>query len=113
MRQSLAEGAADVVTAILNAAKDGDMQAAKIVLDRLLPPLKATAPPIHIPLVVDQSPLAIARAVIEAAAAGSLPPDIAALLVTAAGTLARVEEVEDLRARLAALEKATANKPKP
>ena len=102
-----------MVTAILNAAKDGDMQAAKIVLDRLLPPLKATAPPIHIPLAVDQSPLAIARAVIVAAAAGSLPPDIAALLVTAAGTLARVEEVEDLRDRLAALEKATANKPKP
>jgi hypothetical protein len=93
------------------------MQAAKIVLDRIIPPLKSATLPVHVTLADDQSPLAIARAVLEAAAAGTLPPDIAAQLVTAAGTLARVEEVEELRDRLAALEKAltppTANKSKP
>lgn len=39
--------------------------------------------------------------------AGTLPPDIATALVTACGTLARIEEIEDLRDRLSALEKAT------
>jgi hypothetical protein len=96
-----------VVNAILEAARGGDMQAAKLVLDRLIAPLKPAAAPVYINLAAGQSPLAIARAVLEAAASGSLPPDLAAQLVTAAGTLARVEEIEDLRDRLLALEKAT------
>jgi hypothetical protein len=111
LRQSLADGAADIVSAVLEAARRGDMQAAKIVLDRLVPPLKASAAPVHINLAAGQSPLAIARAVLEAAASGSIAPDLAASLVTAAGTLARVEEIEDLRDRLSALEKATATTP--
>ena len=48
MRQSLALGADDVVKAILEAAKAGDMQAAKIVMDRLLPPLRATAQTVNL-----------------------------------------------------------------
>lgn len=107
LRKSLEEGGAEVVTAILDAAKAGDMMAAKIVIDRLLPPLKATAQAVHVSLPDGADPLAIARAVLLSAAAGTLPPDVAAQLVTAAGTLARVEEIEDLRDRLAALEKAT------
>lgn len=107
LRAKLAADGEAVIAAILTAAKAGDMTACKLVLDRLLPPLKATAAAVHVPLADDQSPLAIARAVLESAAAGNLPPDIAAGLVTAAGTLARVEEIEELRDRIAALEKAT------
>jgi hypothetical protein len=107
LRQSLAEGAADVVSAVLEAAKAGDMTACRLVLDRLIAPLKPAAAPVYINLAEGQSPLAIARAVLQSAASGSLPPDLAAQLVTAAGTLARVEEIQDLRDRLSALEKAT------
>ena len=111
LRQSLADGAADVVTVILTAARAGDMQAAKIVLDRLLPPLKATAQAVHLALPETASPLDIARAILAATASGTLAPDIAAQLVTAVGTFCRIEEVEELRDRVAALEKAT-NSPK-
>lgn len=107
LRQSLADGAADVVTAILDAAKAGDMQAAKIVLDRLLPPIKATAQAVHLALPEAASPLDIARAILAATASGTLAPDIAAQLVSAIGTFCRIEESEDLRGRIAALEKAT------
>lgn len=107
LRQSLAEGAADVVTAILEAAKAGDMQAAKIVLDRLLPPLKATAQSVQLALPETASPLDIARAILAATASGTLAPDIAAQLVAAVGTFCRIEEIEELRDRIAALEMAT------
>lgn len=106
LRAILAGGALDVATAVLTAAKSGDMTAAKIVFDRLLPPLKATAAPVQVPLPDGADPLSIARLVLTAAAAGTLPPDIAAGLVAAAGTLARVEELEELKDRLAAIEKA-------
>ena len=107
LRQSLAVGAADVVTAILKAAKAGDMQAAKIVLDRLLPPLKATTQTVHLALPDGASPLDTARAILAATASGTLAPDIAAQLVAAVGTFCRIEEIEELRDRIAALEKAT------
>lgn len=107
LRESLAVGAADVVTTILDAAKAGDMQACKIVLDRLLPPLKATAQSVQLALPESASPLDTARAILSATASGTLAPDIAAQLVSAVGTFCRIEEIEELRIRIAALEKAT------
>jgi hypothetical protein len=107
LRESLADGAADVVKAILDAAKAGDMVAARIVLDRLLPPLKATAQSVHLALPESASPLDTARAILSATASGTLAPDIAAQLVSAVSTFCRIEEIEELRVRIAALEKAT------
>ena len=107
LRQSLADGAADVVNAVLKAAKAGDMQAAKIVLDRLVPPLKANAQSVQLALPEGSSPLDIASAILRATASGNLAPDIAAQLVSAVGTFCRIEEIEELRIRIAALESAT------
>ena len=106
LRERLAEGAPDVVQAVLDAAKDGDMTAAKLVLDRLCPPLKSIAQPVHLTLPHDASPLTVAKAVISATASGMLPPDVSAQLVTALGTLCRIEETEELRDRITALENA-------
>lgn len=41
---ALENDAMEVIQAILNKAKDGDMTAAKMVLDRLIPPKKAIDP---------------------------------------------------------------------
>ncbi len=113
LRQSLADGAADVVKTILEAAKAGDMQAARIVMDRLLPPLKATAQTVHLDLPAAASPLDLARVILAATASGTLSPDIAGQLVTAVGTFCRIEETEELRHRLTALEKAISPKTTP
>ena len=116
IREQLAKGKDEVVKAILNAAKAGDMQAARLVMERLSPPLKSVSQAVRLDLPETSSPLVIARAILAAAASGSVPPDIAGQLVTALGTLCRIEEVEDLRDRVAALEKATSppnQKPKP
>lgn len=107
LRQSLADGAVDVVKVILDAARAGDMQAAKIVIDRLLPPLKATAQAVHLALPENASALDTARAILSATASGILAPDIASQLISAVGTFCRIEEIEELRDRIAALEKAT------
>lgn len=107
LRAQLAKGAEDVLKAILTAATQGDMQAAKIVIDRILPPIKAAAQPVRLDLPDTASPLDTARAIITATASGAMPPDIAAQLVAAVGTFCRIEDVEDLRERIDALEKAT------
>lgn len=89
--------------ALVEAARGGDVQAAWLLLERVVPTLK----PIEM-----TSPLALAgesltargTAVLEAVADGHLAPSQAAQLLTAIGTLARVVEVDELTARVAALE---------
>ena len=93
--------------AILEAAKAGDMQAAKIVMDRLCPALKSTAQPVHLAIPDDASPLTVAKAIISATASGMLAPDVSAQLIAAVGTFCRIEETHELRERITALEKAT------
>lgn len=107
IRDALSEGASDVVEIVLKAARAGDMAACKLILDRLLPPMKSNAQPVFLAIPEGATPLEIARAVLTATAAGQCPPDTAASLVSAIGAFCRIEEFEELRVRIAALERAT------
>ena len=91
---------------VLDAALAGDLQAAKLVLDRISPPLKAQAAPVLLDLPRPDNATDTAAAIIRAAADGELPPDIAAQLVATVGTLARIIEIDELKDRLESLERA-------
>ncbi|MGM0784857.1 MAG: DUF5681 domain-containing protein [Pseudomonadota bacterium] len=106
LRRQLAAQGASVVEKVVQAAINGDMTAAKLVLDRITPPLKPTAAPVAVSLPDDAGLAGTARAFVDAAAEGKLPPDVAGQLVTAVAALARVVEIDDLERRLAALEDA-------
>ena len=111
MAQALFDGEAETLTRkIIELAMDGDMQALRVCVDRLCPPMKAQAAPVQVDIPETDSISDIANAFIKAAADGQLPPDIAAQLVSAVGTLARVVEVDELKERMAALEAAIGNK---
>jgi hypothetical protein len=45
LRVALAEEIPDILAGVVKAAKEGDMQAARIILDRALPPIKAVEAP--------------------------------------------------------------------
>ena len=111
IREKLAKGACDVVRSVLEAAKGGDMQAAKLVLDRICPPIKATSNPVTVDLPADPSPLAVAKAIITATAGGQLPPDVAAQLISSISALTKIEEAEELRDRITALENSLSQDP--
>jgi hypothetical protein len=113
LRQALSAGAAEVVQVILTSAKAGDMQAAKIVMDRLIPSLKPTAALVHLTIPAEATPLEIAREILTATASGNLTPDTASQLISAIGTLCRIEEIDSLRERISGLEKATTNNKQP
>jgi hypothetical protein len=102
----LAEHGEGVAKVVLDAALEGDLHAAKLVLDRISPQLKAQAAPVLLDLPNSDNATATAAAIIRAAADGELPPDIAAQLVAAAGTLARIIEIDGLKDRLESLERA-------
>ena len=88
----------------LRASLAGDVQAARLILERILPPVKAVEQAVELQLPADGTPTAKASAVLSAAAAGELAPEQAAQLIAALGTLAKINEVDELAARITSLE---------
>lgn len=104
LRRQLAEHGTEVVERIVKAALDGDMTAAKLVLDRISPSLKPQPAPIHVDLDGAEGLAGVSRRLVDSAAAGEIPADVAAQLVGALGQVARITEIDELERRLAALE---------
>ena len=104
LRASLARDAPDILAGLVIAAKGGDVQAARLILERILPPIKAIEQAVELQLPDGGTLTAKAAAVLSAAAAGDLAPGQAAQLIAALGTLAKIHEVDELAARITALE---------
>lgn len=105
LRKSIAEHLPDIIVAMVAQAKAGDPVAARLLFERVIPPIRPgeQAAPIDLPdtNLVDQG-----RAVIAATAAGQLAPGQAAQLLSSLAALARLVESEELAARISALEAA-------
>ena len=103
LRAAIAGNVPAILQSLTAAAMAGDVQAARLLLERTLPALKPAeqAQALHLP---DGTLTAQGRAVLAAVAAGELAPRQGAALLGAIGTLARVAEVDELARRIEALE---------
>lgn len=108
LRASIAADVPDILKGLVTAAKAGDTQAARLILERVLPPVKAIEQAAELQLPADGTLTAQGRAVLSAVAAGELAPGQGAQLLAAIGSLARVTEIDDMDARLTKLEQANA-----
>ena len=108
LRAAIAASVPAILKNLTTAALAGDVQAAKLLLERVLPALKPAeqAQAVSIPegTLTDKG-----RAVLDAVAAGELAPGQGAALLTAMGTLARVSEVDELIERIKRLEQQHGN----
>jgi hypothetical protein len=93
----------DLLDAMLAKALDGDVGAARLLLERAIAPLKAIEQTQALAL-PDGTLTAQGRAVLRSVADGVLAPSQGAALLGAIGTLARVTELDELESRIAALE---------
>jgi hypothetical protein len=103
LRAAIAESLPDILAALMAAAKAGDVQACRLLLDRVLP----TAKPVDLPqkFALPSSSLTDqGRAVLAAVAAGEIAPGQGVQLLTAISGLSRVVEIDEIAARLTALE---------
>ena len=106
LRAAIEQDAPSIIKAMIEQAKAGDMQAAKALLDRVLPALKPESQAIHLPELVAADTMAEkARAAIDAAGAGAVSPSAASDLVAAIAGLVRVVETTELQQRLDELER--------
>lgn len=105
LRAAIAEQLPGLLDAMVVRALDGDVGAARLLLERTVAPLRAVEPALTLAL-PDGSLTDQGRAVLKAVAAGELAPGQGAALLGAIGTLARVAEIDELTARVEALEAA-------
>ena len=104
MRETLAAALPEILAQLVARAKVGDMNAIRAVLERVLPPIKATEQLVSLSLPAGTSLADTGRALVAAAAAGQLAPGQASAMVAALAALSRVVEVEELMQRVEALE---------
>lgn len=104
LRQSLSVHIPEIIDQVVTAARGGDLQAARLILERVIPAVKPVDSPQAIELPTGGSLTEQGRAVITAVSEGHLSPANGAQLVTALGTLARVAEIDELSERIKKLE---------
>ncbi len=104
LRAAIAQHVPTILDQLVTAARGGDVQAARLILERILPPVKATEQAVELQLPEGGTLTAQGHAVLFAVAAGELAPSQGAALLGAIGTLARVVEVDDLARRIGVLE---------
>jgi len=94
-----------ITAAVIEAAAGGDMQAARLVLDRICPARREPAVSVEIPTIESAAdlPMAIA-AILQAVGAGDLTPSEAAKITQTIEAAAGALELHDLDRRIAAIE---------
>lgn len=108
IRAAIAARVPELLTALMAKALDGDVGAARLLLERAVAPLKA-AEQTQALKSPEGSLTEQGRAVLASVASGELAPGQGASLLGAIGTLARVVEIDDLAARVVELERKHAN----
>lgn len=99
LRAKLTAGSDEIATVVLAAAKSGDMQACRLILERIVPALKPITEPV--PFDLDDTDLpSTARSIMRAIASGALPGDQGKVLLDAVLGMARVVEVAELEQQL-------------
>ena len=103
LRQGIEESLPVIIQSLTDKAKAGDIGAARLLLERVIPPLRAVEAPQA--LQIDGGDLSgQAKSVVALAASGEVSVTQATQLIAALGTLAKLIEVDELERRIQSLE---------
>lgn len=104
IRKSILNHVPDIIARLVINAKCGDVMAAKLLLERVLPPVKSIEEPVAFNLTEQGNLTDQGNAILQAASEGELTPSQASSLLSGLGSLARVKELDELDKRITALE---------
>lgn len=104
LRKQIEDAAPDLVGRLIAEAEGGDVSAAKLLLDKVLPSLKPQSLPVNIDIPVGDEAASI-LAVFSAMAKGKVSPEDGNELVRALATLSKVRETSEIIQRIEQLEK--------
>lgn len=114
LREKFAASTDDLVETVILFAKSGDMQAMRIAMDRIIPPIKEERIQVAIPSIKNAEDCTRAQAtVLNAVAAGELLPSEGQTMASLIDAQRRAYETTDLVKRLEAIEQAINPKANP
>jgi hypothetical protein len=102
LRKTIVDAMPEIIQGLIGAAKQGDVGAATVLLNRCVPALKPEAMAISLPVkttLVEQGAI-----IVKATMSGSIPPDVGAALISALSNQSRIVEIDELTKRLEVLE---------
>jgi Family of unknown function (DUF5681) len=102
IRKQIDSALPSILQTVIECAQNGDMTAAKLLIDRVCPTLKPQSLPINLPAegnLVDHG-----NNIIQATLAGLVPPDIGSQLITALSNQGKLIEIQELSDRLQRIE---------
>lgn len=98
-------GAKEITEAVIKAAKGGDLAAARLVLERLTPPMRERPISLALPDITTAEGISAAQhAILQAVGAGELMPGEGDTLASILENRRKALETEELERRIAALE---------
>lgn len=104
VNQALADDAPAIVRVVVDAALEGDMQAAGLVLSRVAPTLRSETRTVSFQFDATASLSQQMEQVLAAVAAGEVAPDVGQQIIASVQALSQIRAVEELEERLIALE---------
>jgi hypothetical protein len=93
MRDSIAEQIPAIINKLVDAAQNGDIQAARLLLDRVIPPLKATESPVELAMPTG-TPADQSRAVLTAVGDGVITVQQGVQIIASLEALARLAKID-------------------
>jgi len=109
LRAAIGQALPEILAGLVERAKAGDVQAARLLLERTLPAVRAVELPEAV-LLEGETLTEQGQSALRLLAAGQIGPMQAAALLSAIGQLARVIETDDLARRIDALERGQTRK---
>ena len=110
LRAAIAKEIPEILKALIEKAKGGDLRASALLLERVLPPMRAIDPAAPIEISGDTL-TGKGDAILKGVSSGELTPGQASQLLTGLAGYAKLVETDDLAKRLAELEAHFAGKP--
>lgn len=102
--KALLDDAPAIARVVVDAALEGDLSAASLVLARCAPALKAEMHPVQFEFDPSASTARQIEQVLDGIATGSVSPDVGKQIIEAIGTLSNARAVEELEGRIVTLE---------
>jgi hypothetical protein len=102
LRKAIVDAMPEIIQGLIDAAKQGDVGAATVLLSRCVPVLKAESLPVNLPVVdglAEQGGV-----IIRSIMSGKTAPDVGAALITALASQSKIVEIDDLIKRIEILE---------
>ena len=103
VRKDIEQALPGILATVIKHAVDGELQACKILLDKICPNLRPQALPVSIELGATLPETG--GNVLAATMSGIVPPDIGSMLITALASQGKLWEMQEITERLQRLEK--------